>query len=139
MLAPLLDRAEKTGRLYPNLRSAMFVWHGNPSEEDLSEAAAFSPPSREMLAAWTRIHLNDHYAAVEELLGVPRDESLKPNEFGASPIGECLVHFALDLAAGSPTYFATIEFRKQTLRSNIDVISAGLRRPKPHGFKRRRA
>jgi AcrR family transcriptional regulator len=138
MLVPLLNRAEKTGRLYPNFRSAMFAWHGDPSEEDLSEASVLLPPGREMLAAFTRIHLNDHYAAVEELLGVQRDESLKPNEFGSAPIGECLVNFTLDLAAGCPTYFATFDFRRETLRSTIDVIAAGLRRSKPPGTRRPR-
>jgi AcrR family transcriptional regulator len=138
MLVPILDRAEVTGRLYPNLRGAMFTWHGAPSAAEETSDDAFLLPSREMLGAFARIDLGDNYSAVESLLGIPRDESLKPNEFGPSPIGECLVNLALDLAAGSPSYFATFEDRRHTLRSSIRLISAGVRASMSGGTKKRR-
>lgn len=138
MLVPLLDRAERSGRLYPNLRGAMFTWHGELSEVDDSDASLGLPPSREMLGAFMRIQLYDNYTAVESLLGIPRDAALKPNEFGPSPIGECLVNFALDLAAGSPSYFATFDDRRGTLRSVIGLVAAGISKSKPRGAKKRR-
>ena len=138
MLVPILDRAETTGRLYPNLRGAMFTWHGVPSAEERSQASLSLPPSREMLGAFARIDLGDNYIAIESLLGIPRDESLKPNEFGPSPIGECLVNLTFDLAAGTPSYFGTPEDRRRTLRSVIDLVAAGIGKSKPRGARKRR-
>jgi len=138
MLSPLLDRAEATGRLYPNLRGAMFTWQGEPSEKEDLETSLLLPPSREMLGAFMRIPLGDNYIAVESLLGMPRDVALNPNEFGPAPIGECLVNFTLDLAAGSPTNFATFDDRRYMLRSCIKLISAGIRGSMAAGTKKRR-
>jgi AcrR family transcriptional regulator len=138
MLADLLNRAEKTGLLYPNLRGALFTWHGEPTDQELSDSSPTTPLGRGVLAAFALVRLQQHYVAVEDLLGIPHDESLKPNEVSPVPIGECLVNFALDLAAGSPTHFATFAARRRTLRSFIELVAAGLRETKPPRTKTRR-
>ena len=138
MLVVLIDRAEKTGRLYPNLRAAMFTCQGEPREEEYSEVNLDAPPTREMLGRFIRIPLNDQYFLVEELLRVPRDPSLKSNEFGPRPIGECLLHFAFDLAAGIPSYFTDFEERRNALRVNIDLMAAGLSKNPQLSAKKRR-
>lgn len=125
MLAAVLDRADQTGLLYPNLRSAMATWCGEPTDLALEEASPSAPLRRDVLAAWTRIRLQNHYEAVEELLGVPADESLGDDEVRPLPLGECLVHFTLDLAAGSASYFSTLQERRDTLRSCVESFSAG--------------
>ena len=109
MLCPLLDRAEQTGLLYPNLRGAMFAWQGELTEADESEESMSLPPSRAMLGAFSRIQLREHYAAIEELLEVPCVASPEPRRFPNVPIGECLLHFTLDLAAGIPSHWATLK------------------------------
>ncbi len=130
MLVPLLDRAEKTGYLYPNIRSAMFTWHGEPIEEDFSNYTANSPDTPAMLGTFLRIALRDHYGAVEELLRVPADNP--------APVGELLVNFTLDLAASSPSDLSTFDERRQTLRHNIELIAAGLNQSKRSAAKSRR-
>jgi len=126
MLVVLIDRAESTGLLYPNLRAAMFTWQGEPREEEYSEFGFNTHPTREMLGRFMRYPLTDQYFAVEELLRVPRDSSLTSKEFGEPPIGELLIHFALDLAAGIPSYLTDFDERRHALRVNIDLIAAGL-------------
>ena len=136
MLVVLLDRAERTGRLYPNLRSAMFTWHGTPTaEDDASEPDA--PWSAAMMGQMVRIPMNDYQLFIEELLQVPMDESQK-NKFGPRPIGECLLNFTLDLAAGCPSYRDSYEDRRRTLQLNIDLVVAGLRQTRPARRKRAR-
>lgn len=138
MLAPLLDRAEQAGRLYPNLRSAMFTWQADSRDQALSEDVWSGPETPLVLSGFLRIQLSDHFAAVEQLLQVPREPSLQPNEFPPNPIGECLVNFALDLAARSPTYFESFDERREMLRTTIDVIAAGIATRKRRGSKKRR-
>jgi len=127
MLKVLLDRAEVTGRLYPNLRSAMFTWHGEPSEREHSSSDV-EPWSAELMGRMTLIPLRDHYEAVEILLEVP-DKPIDPRKFYPRPIGECLLNFALDLAAGYPSYCADFGGRRQMLRECIELFASGLRKP----------
>lgn len=138
MLATLLDRAEITGRLYPNLRGAMFTWDGIPTSEDLAAISPELPLGRNVARTFVHIRLNEYYIAVEELIGIPRDQSLLPIGVRRLPIGECLVNFAFDLAAGSPTLFATFDDRRRTLKSMINMIAAGMRPSKPRVAKKRR-
>jgi hypothetical protein len=102
----------------------MFTWHGEPAPEEYNADPSSAPPSPAMLGAYVRIQLSDHFAAVEDLLGMPATYG-KP--VGPVPIGECLVNFALDLAAGSPTYRGSFDERRATLRKTIVVVSAGTR------------
>lgn len=127
MLAPVLDRAEQTGSLYPNLRSATFTWHGEPRDEKYASGTHESIDTAPVLGTFIRIALSDYYLVVEDLLGVPKDTAFKQGKFGNStPVGELLLNFTLDLAARSPSYRATFDERRQTLRYNIELIAQGL-------------
>lgn len=131
MLAVLLDRADETGLLYPNLRGAMSTWQGEPTDEALFGACPSAPLRRDVLAAWALVRLQPSYEAVEELLGIPQDKSLGEGEVRPVPIGECLVNFALDLAAGSPSSFSTLQDRRLALRRCLDVFADSLGRGAP--------
>lgn len=125
MLVVLLDRAEKTGRLYPNLRSAMFTWHGEPSEEEYGHPDSV-PWSSELMGRMTLIPLRDYYELIEEFLEVP-DELRDSRKFPPRPTGECLVNFTLDLAAGYPSYCADFHERRELLQTTIELLAAGVR------------
>ena len=135
MLSPLIDRAESTGLLYPNLRSVMFTWHGQPTEQEmLAELRPGTPPSAATLSMFALIDLSDFYAAAEDLLGIqpaPRRARSSaaqpsPHPYLPAPIGECLVNVTLDLAAGSPSTTASFDGRRETLRRTIKLIAVGV-------------
>jgi AcrR family transcriptional regulator len=125
MLRGLIDRAEATGLLYPNIRSAMFTWAGEPTPAEYEPDLMTSASSPAMLGSFVRIQLSEHYVGVEDLLGIPP----KPGKpIGPTPIGECLLNFAFDLAAGSPTYRGSFDERRETLRRTITTMA-----PRPRG------
>lgn len=126
MLAVLLDRAETSERLYPNLRSAMFTWNGKPTEKEIT-ATGDEPWSAELMGHMTLYSLRDHYDAVETLLGIP-DPPASSRKFNTRPIGECLLNYALDLAAGYPSYYEDFDERRRMLRTCIEQISSGMRK-----------
>ena len=130
MLAVLLERAKKTGRLYPNLeRNVYLAWPAVRGGSSGRPYGSLVSTGGEAIVAEVA---EDHYASVEFLLQVPR------NEFDPSPIGECLVNLALDLAAGYPSYWADFDERRQTLRRNIELIAAGLGRTGRHRKRTKR-
>lgn len=127
MLVVLLDRAEQSGKLYANLRSRMFTWQGELRDGDHDR----EPMTPGVLGWYTLVPLRDQYGMVEELLGIPNDSSLKGNEYGPAPCGECLLNLAFDLAAGSPSQWSTFDERRVTLQRTIEVMAAGVKSRKP--------
>ena len=135
MLRSVIDRAEETGLLYPNLRAMMFTWQGELSEQDM-DLEEPERPSRAMLGVFQLIDLRDQYDAVETLLGMASAKPPGKGRFAKAPVGEWLVHWTLDLAAGIPSYGNTFEERRSALRDAVDLVAAGLRASEARGRRR---
>jgi AcrR family transcriptional regulator len=135
MLCSVIDRAEATGLLYANLRAMLFTCQGELSEKDM-ELENPERASRAMLGWFHLIELRDQYDAVEELLEMSKPERPGRARFAQAPIGELLVHWTLDLAAGIPSYGSTFDERRSALRDAINLVAAGLRASQARGRRR---
>ena len=103
VLSTLLDLAQQTGRLLPNLRAQMFVW-GEDNQ------------------AIFRHGLQDWNAGLASVLA-GKEETKGTAHIAAA---ENLINFTLDLAAGAGYVTSTEKWRRAILKDTVELIFRGI-------------
>lgn len=110
-LEPLLVRAQETGRLYPNIRGAMFTWG-----EEFGGVAQ----------CW----IEDFSTMLVELMTQSQPIVDEVTELRTFRAAESLYYSALDLASTEWRFSTTWVERQATLRSLIESVFVGLGLPR---------